>query len=174
MPGWIFPSATNRKSWIVPFLLIVFASCNPIPTTGTTAQPPAAGTEPAPVFVPAMCTLMGRDVRSDVPAGHPVILMWGWSAESQEQIEDYIRAAVVTVTFDGIEVQGMQQGGLPFDDSAGVFRAVWTAEIGIPAPGIHPIAYLLTFREKIFDGVAYYGPGTKNERQEDRCEVEVK
>ena len=117
---------------------------------------------------------MGRDVRSDVPSGHPVILMWGWSAATREQIDEYMRAGMAEVTFDGIEVQGAQQGGIPFDEAAGEYRAVWTAEVGIPAPGIHTITYRLTFRERIFDGAEYYGPGTKNAQLQDRCEIAVK
>jgi len=128
---------------------------------------------PAPVFVSALCTLMGQPVRTEVPAGRPVILMWGWSAETLQQIRDYLAAADVVVTFDGVEREGRQQGGTPYDESADVYRIVFAAEVGIPDPGGHTITYSLTFRTKIFDGTAYYGPGSKNEKQEDRCEILV-
>jgi hypothetical protein len=126
------------------------------------------------VYVSALCTLMGMEARSAVPARRPVIVMWGWSAATQEQIQDYLQAGVVVVTFDEATLKGEQQGGIPYDDTSKVYRAVWTADAGIPAPGIHVITYSLTFRRKIFDGTDYYGPGTKNEKQEDRCEIEVK
>jgi hypothetical protein len=103
-----------------------------------------------------------------------VILVWGWSAATQEQVEDYIEAGAVVVTFDGEELEGRQQGGIPYDKTAEVYRAVWMSDIGIPERGLHVITYSLTFTRQIFDGKAYYGPGTRNERQEDRCEIEVR
>jgi hypothetical protein len=117
---------------------------------------------------------MGMDARSEVPAGRPVIVMWGWSAATLAQVQDYIQFGIAAVTFDGRELKGEQQGGIPLDETAKVYRAVWMAAAGIPAKGLHAITYSLTFSRKIFDGTDYYGPGTKNEKQEDRCEIDVK
>jgi hypothetical protein len=136
--------------------------------------PTSPPTEVSPVYVSALCTLMGMDARSEVPSGRPVIVMWGWSAATLAQVQDYIQAGVVAVTFDGHELKGEQQGGIPLDETAKVYRAVWMANAGVPAKGSHAITYSLTFLRKIFDGTDYYGPGTKNEKQEDRCEIDVK
>jgi hypothetical protein len=155
-------------------LLLLIAACQSAQPAAPASQPPAKATEPAPVFVPALCTLMGLDARSEVPAGHPVILIWGWSAATEEQIQDYLRAGRVVVTFDGTERAGKQQGGAPYDQTAKVYRVVWMAEVGIPNPGLHTITYSQTFSAKVFDGSVYYGPGTKNEKQEDACEIVVK
>jgi hypothetical protein len=164
----------DLKRFSVLLLLLCTTACLPAgqkPPLGVTI--PTAGAS-APVYVPALCTLMGGEVRSDVPAGHPVILMWGWSAATEEQIREYIRVSTVVVTFDGTELSGRQQGGIPYDKTARMFKAVWMSDIGIPKPGIHAVTYLLTFREKLFDGFDYYGPGTDKEKQEDKCEIEVK
>lgn len=134
---------------------------------------PSVPADLAPVYVPAMCTLMGNDPRMEVAAGHPLILMWGWSAATEQQIRDYLDAAIVRVTFDGREAAGKRQGGTPYDQNAEVYRVLWTAEVGVPARGIHVVTYLQIFSAKIFDGAEYFGPGTKNEKQEDRCEIEV-
>ncbi len=131
-------------------------------------------TNSSPVYVSALCTLMGMGARSEVPVGRPVIVMWGWSAATPEQIQDYIQAGIAVVTFDGKKLTGEQQGGVPFDDTAKIYRAVWTADAGTPAVGLHVITYSLTFSRKIFDGTDYYGPGTQYEKQEDRCEIDVK
>jgi len=155
-----------------PQEMIVSVIPSPTATKPLTAAPTAS--ELTPVYVPALCTLMGRDVRTQVPAGSPIILLWGWSAAAEEQVKDYIRAGIVVVTFDGVEVQGAQKGGIPYDENAKLHKALWMAEIGVVGPGLHATTYSLTFSEKIFDGFDYYGPGTKNEKQEDRCEIEVK
>ena len=161
------------KRLMALLLLLATAACLP---AGRLTSPGASSrivTPSGPVYVPALCTLMGREVRSEAPSGAPVILMWGWSAATQAQVEDYIRAAIVAVTFDGDEIEGEQSGGIPYDENAKLFRAVWTAAVGVVDPGVHAITYRLTFREKIFDGVDYYGPGTKHEKQEDACELDV-
>jgi hypothetical protein len=157
------------------FLILLFtAACRPVgerPATAAASTPASA--PPSPVYVSALCTLMGNPVRSQVPYGRPVIVMWGWSAAARDQVEDYIRAAVAVVTFDGIGIAGRQQDGIPYDEAAKVYRAVWLSDVGPPKRGIHTVAYSLAFREKIFDGLAYYGPGTKNETMEDYCEIDV-
>ncbi len=181
----------KRLAWLS--LLFALAACQPaateVPATimpsptaatmpsSTPTRSPTAGpttTEPSPVFVLALCTLMERDIRSDFPAGHPAIIYWGWSAATEEQIREYIRVSMVVVTFDEREILGQQREGINYDEKAKLYKAVWTSGIGIPNPGIHTITYLLTFREKLFDGFDYYGPGTKNERLEDKCEIDVK
>jgi hypothetical protein len=68
--------------------------------------------------------------------------MWGWSAATKEQVEEYAAAAVVRVTFDGEEIEGKQQGGIPYDDAAGQYKAVWMADIGIAPAGLHIVHYL--------------------------------
>ena len=48
------------------------------------------------------------------------------------------------------------------------------AGVGVPAPGLHVITYSLEFQRAIFDGTDDYGPGTKNDKLSDRCEINVK
>ena len=163
------------KRFAVFLILLASAACQvsgPAVTAGMNTT--GAGAALDPVFVPAMCTLIGNPTRSEVPAGHPVIVMWGWSAATEEQVRDYIRARIEAITFDGVVLQGEQRGGIPYDETAKLYRAVWMAEIGGVDPGIHTITYLLTFSEKIFDGTVYYGPGTDREKQEDKCEIDLK
>ena len=170
----------KQLAWLS--LLLALAACQPAATAVPATPAPAAtaeaakptATELSPVYVPALCTLMGREVRTDFPAGHPAIVIWGWSAATEEQIKDYIRVSQVVVTFDGAEISGRQQGDIPYDAKAKLYKAVWMSNTGIPKPGIHTITYLLTFREKLFDGFDYYGPGTDKEKQEDKCEIDVK
>jgi hypothetical protein len=181
----------KRLAWLS--LLLTVAACQPAATAAPTTPAPAAtavvlpshtptqspmakptNTELPPVLVSALCTLMGRDVRSDFPAGHPAIVVWGWLAKTEEQVREYIRVSKVVVTFDGFEISGQQQGDTTYDEKGKVYVAAWTSNIGIPKPGIHTITYSLTFREKLFDGYDYYGPGTDKEKQEDKCEIDVK
>lgn len=156
------------------FLLfsLILAACQT--AVSSTQAPPPTPTEVSPVYISALCTLMGQDARSVVPKGRPVIVMWGWSAETMGEVQDYIDAFVAHVTFDGKDLSGRMQKDIPYDETAKIYRAVWMAGVGIPTPGLHRITYSLEFRKKIFDGTDYYGPATKNEKMSDRCEIDVK
>jgi hypothetical protein len=165
----------NRLAFL--FVLLLTAACQPAASVNPSDYQRKTAAVTAglpPVYVSALCTLMGLPVRSEVPVGHPLIIIWGWSAATEDQIEEYIQASIVMVTFDGIEIQGQQQGGIPYDKSAKNYKVVWASNLGVAKLGIHMITYSLTFKKEIFDGLAYYGPGTKNEKQEDACEIEVK
>jgi hypothetical protein len=117
---------------------------------------------------------MGQASRLEVARGKPVIVMWGWSAATMDQVQDYIAAALAKVTFDGKELDGRMEKEIPYDETAKIYRAVWMADVGVPAAGMHVITYALEFQKTIFDGTDYYGPETKNEKMSDRCEIEVK
>jgi hypothetical protein len=164
-----------KRLLLLLLLMLISAACQESRQAAIPGRSePAAGEAHEPVYLPAMCTLIGNETRSVVPAGHPVIVMWGWSAATEGQVRDYIRTRIEAVTFDGVELHGEQKGEIPYDDAAKLFRAVWMAEIGVIDPGLHTLTYRLTFSEKIFDGKEYYGPGTGRETQEDTCEIEVK
>jgi hypothetical protein len=170
-------SLSVMEKWIIKrcipvVILLAAAACQPASSSSSPA--PATSSEASPVYVPAMCTLLGGEVRTEAPAGHPVILMWGWSAATKEQVEAYVRASILVVTVEGVEISGTPQGNIPYDETARLYKAVWTANLGILKRSIYTTTYTLAFREKIFDGVNYYGPGTENEKLEDRCEIEIK
>jgi hypothetical protein len=166
------------KRIAVPILLLSFAltSClrNGSKTGSTSPVVPPQPTDRSPVYVSALCTLMGMDSRSEVSSGRPVIVMWGWTAATMDQMQDYIEAGITKVTFDEKELTGRLQKDIPFDETSKIYRAVWMADVGVPAAGLHAITYFLEFRRKIFDGTDYYGPGTKNDKLSDRCEIDIK
>lgn len=140
--------------------------------TATKLPPPThTPTEPAPIYVPAFCTLIGQEVRVTIPAGRPITLWWGWGALTEEQVGDFLDSGTTVVTFDGAEVKGEMQDGISYDEANKQHEVLWMAKLGIVDQGLHRITYFQTFSRKIFDGWEYYGPGTNNETQEDYCEV---
>jgi hypothetical protein len=122
-----------------------------------------------PVRIPVLCTLMGREPEIVAPADQAVILVWGWSAETEEQVFDYIEAGETIVMLDDRVVQGSLVGEVAFIESWGSFGAVWEAEIGVLAPGSYRLTYNVSWDREIFDGQSSYGPGTENETSEDAC-----
>jgi hypothetical protein len=189
------PSDTFIKEMLMnrrPFLLLLLltAACQsaatPDPTvtpkpptaactaTATQTPPPTlTATEPAPAYLPAFCTLIGRDVRTTISTDRPVILWWGWGALTEGQVEDFLDASTTVVTFDGVDVKGEMQDGISYDEESNQYKVMWMEQMGTLEPGIHPITYSVVFRRMIFDGWEYYGPGSSKETQEDYCEVLV-
>lgn len=178
----------NRRPFFL--LLLLTTACQPTatPNPTVTPKPPSATstaaatqtppptltmTEPAPAYIPAFCTLIGRDTRISVSAGRPVFLWWGWGALTEEQVEDFLDASVTVVTFDGVEVKGEMQDGISYDEASNQFKVMWVKLLGALEPGIYPITYSVVFSRMIFDGWEYYGPGSSRETQEDYCEVLV-
>jgi hypothetical protein len=170
------PASMKRIAVSLIFLSLSLAACQSVGAAPGSSSPVsvASPTDVSPVYISALCTLMGQPVRSDVPAGRPVIVMWGWSASSMEQMQDYLGASVVKVAFDDSPLAGEMQKDIPYDPTDKVYRAVWMAVAGVPSPGLHVITYSLEFTREIFDGTDYFGPGTKNNKMSDRCEIDVK
>jgi hypothetical protein len=122
--------------------------------------------------VNATCTLNGKPAETRVAQGTTIILFWGWIAQTQEQVQAYIDNAVIAVTFDGQPVTAPQQERItPTED--GKFSVVWGANVGVPAPGSHAIAYSVSWNAQVTNGVDTFGPGGKFETQTDACTLVI-
>lgn len=169
---------TGMRSWklgMAVWLATAFllASCS---AGRGNSMPPGVGTPtPAlPFYVYAQCTLMGGSGRTEIPRGRPLVVLWGWTAAGEDQMQDFIRLAAVTVTLDGKGISGMMKGDIRYDKEGGVYRAVWAAEAGVPEIGSHVLTYRVTFAAPVTDGVETFGPGSERETLADRCSIEVR
>lgn len=155
---------------------LALAACQPATVSIPQTTDSGAGGQSTdlPVYVYALCTLMGNGPRSVVPRDRPVNILWGWTTSTKAQMEDYLAAGTVRITYDGGELTGRMVQEAGYDAKEKNYKSLWMAEAGIPAPGVHILTYSVEFSRKITDGIAFYGPGTKNESLSDRCEVEVK
>jgi hypothetical protein len=134
-----------------------------------TPEPPDA----EPVFVSVLCGLTGGEVKKHVPRDRPVVLVWGWSAATVEQVQHHIDASQTVVELDGQPVEGRLVDGPGLIESWGSIGAMWHAEVGILSPGSHSLTYTVTWSEPVYDGQDNYGPGTENETQMDECVIIV-
>jgi hypothetical protein len=157
----ISPSPTAAPPTLTPL---------PQPTPTLTTQPTPA---PDPVYVPLPCTLLGNPATTEVPAGAPIRVIWGWSAISKELVQEHIEANETVITLDGTPIKGALQE-VKYDDQRKFFVAHWIAEVGVLPAGSHPLTYKVTWKRQISDGWDTYGPGSKNEVSTDQCEIMVK
>jgi hypothetical protein len=126
-----------------------------------------------PFYVYAQCKLMGGAARVDVPRNKPLVILWGWVASTEQQMQDFLQSAQTTVALDGKVLAGMMQGAVRYDEAAGEYRAVWSAEAGMPDAGTHSLTYQVVFSAEISDGSESFGPGTSRETVSDTCEIVV-
>jgi hypothetical protein len=126
-----------------------------------------------PVDVYPFCTSIGRDKTTRVPATSPVNIVWGWSAKTEEQVNDFIKNSITTITLDGKVIEGNQVGNVFKNETRNEYEILWTSPIGIMEPGQHTITYNVKFTKQVDDGTNLYGPGTEKETGHDECFILV-
>jgi hypothetical protein len=144
------------------------------PPADLTSIPTPIATQavPAEVYVHAICTLIGQEKQTLVSAGTPVVILWGWKADSYEHLQDFISNALLRVTFDGKNISDHA----PFritNNEPGNYKLYWYAQVGTLSIGTHPIIMDVSWKKMIFDGWNTYGPGAETETQHDECEIVI-
>jgi hypothetical protein len=146
------------------------STLEPIPTAqlqNTEAQ----SSEGMPINIPAFCTTIGKPKEVIVTHGTPINIIWGWSAKTEEQINDFQINNITTITLDGIVIKGKQKGGII--DNHGFKEVVWLSYVGILNLGDHIVTYDVRWKKMIDDGTSTYGPGGKNETEHDECIISI-
>jgi len=146
------------------------SASEPAPPPSTTPGPQAQG---EPVYVSALCTLMGRGPQTSVAADRPVIIRWGWNATTGALVQAHIDNSKTIVTLDGAPVEGQLKGGIVRDATKGYYLALWQAEVGTLGKGTHPLTYHVSWAKQISDGNDTFGPGTRTESLSDECSLIV-
>jgi hypothetical protein len=164
-------SKIRRSATVFAALLLAACTAQPVPGTPTFHPTPTAV---LPAFVYAQCTLMGAAQQTAVDLGRPVTVLWGWVSSTEAQMQDFIRSATITVRLDGEPLPGSMRGKVQFDETAKLYRAVWSAAAGILPAGTHTLTYQAVFSGLVSDGMATYGPGTGRATLSDRCEIVVR
>ena len=126
-----------------------------------------------PVDVFPFCTTIGKDKTTRVPAASPVNIVWGWSAKTEEQVNDFLKNSTTTITLDGNVIAGYQTGGIFKNETRNEYEVLWTSPIGIMEAGQHTITYDVKFIKQVDDGTSLYGPGTVKESPHDECFILV-
>lgn len=121
----------------------------------------------------AFCTLIGKDPKTYVPRGTPVNIIWGWSAKTEVQINDYLENNITEITLDGKVIEGTISPEIKKNGTSGLPEVVWFSNVGVLAPGPHTVTYDVKWKKMIEDGTSTYGPGGKNETEHDECQIIV-
>ena len=169
--------------FVIALLLTACQSSTPTPTSPPSKNPlPSATIAPSStatttattvksVYVTAFCTSIGKDLKTYVQHGTPVIITWGWDAKTETQINDYLQNNITTITLDGKIIEGKMNDEIT--NNKGLLEVVWLSEVGVLNPGQHTVTYDVKWKKMIDDGLNTYGPGSKNETEHDECQIIV-
>jgi hypothetical protein len=106
-----------------------------------------------------------------------IIVYDGWGAENEDLLEDYINNVIRDIRFDGkkIEYDTMSEISPYYDDQGNFegYNVFFEKNIGKLSPGTHIVEGVVSWKQKIYDGWDYFGPGTDNETGEGFCEIIV-
>ena len=152
----------------------VSAAENPGAGPGATASPvtPVATATPGteanePVEIP----LMAREGR--VATNTPVVLRFGWEADTSEQVADFLSSAELVVTVDGELVpdsgqywSDVEETGNRDPNGEANYQTFWRYPVGVLTPGTHQVEAELRFQRPVTDGFDSDGDGAPEEYSE--------
>ena len=142
----------------------------PLPTPTPSPKPTSVDA----VNITAFCTIIGKDSKTTVPQGTPIIITWGWEAKTTAQIDDFLQNNITTITLDGKALEGILTDAVTKNAKSGLPEVAWHADVGVLDGGEHKVTYDVKWKKMIDDGTTTYGPGGKNETVHDECQIIVK
>ncbi|GAB4453538.1 MAG: hypothetical protein Kow00120_23480 [Anaerolineae bacterium] len=167
--GWVLSNLLDIEERVV--------GETPAPTTvtggeagETTLTPPAAATvfRGNEVYVLANCEEFNQG-RREVTAGRPVVIHWGWVADTRDLIAEHVAHVNYQITLNDrpigdwrqLTTRDLIEGGKP--------ALYWYYYAGELPAGTYRIGYRVTWDAAINDGQEDFGPGTENESLEFGC-----
>ncbi len=142
-------------------------------TAATIVKPLPTQAYPQDTYVYASCTLIGQDRQIRVAPGTPVTILWGWKASTAAQLQEFLDNDITTVTLDGKNVSATAPYGIE-SSIPGSYKLLWFVQLGTSlSPGTHQIVFDESWKNMIFDGANFFGPGSQTETQHDECEIVV-
>ncbi len=170
-------TATLRPGAGIPTITPGLPS-TPTLTATSPATPTANGTVLAPgrrFNVLAYCEQF-HEVPPPLAAGTTINVFWGWFATTQEYLQQHLDNVIYEVRFDGQLLSSWRR----YADQArqrpnGDWEIYWYVPIEEPlSSGTHTITYRVTWRDAVFDGYRWFGPGTETEFEAGNCSLEVR
>ena len=123
------------------------------------------------------CSIYGKSP-IEVSRNDEVVIFDGWMAKEQGLVDDHVENVILDVRLDGenIVLDSISEILPDYDSNNNIegYDIYFEKNIGKLLPGTHLVEAVVSWKQKIFDGWAYYGPGTKNETIEGYCEIIIK
>ena len=135
--------------------------------TSTSEAPPSPAAPTVQPQEPVEISLLAKEGR--VPGNTPVILRFGWEADTSEQVGDFLSSAELVVRLDG----GLLDGGQYWSDveetasrdpnGEANYQTFWRYLVGVLTPGTHQVEAELRLQRPVTDGFDSNGDGVPEE-----------
>ena len=136
---------------------------------GTESALPAS--LPQFIQVKANCN-KGKESPIHVEKQKSIQISLPWAAKTTEQVNNYLSAVSTTILIDGKQkYSNVSNSSIEKLENSDLFFVQSIFDVGVLESGKHEIKTVITFNKKIYDGIDYYGPETKNPRVEVSCTV---
>lgn len=137
------------------------------PTLTNTPVPPTA-TPATESHEPVEVSLMAREGR--VAANTPVVLRFGWEADTAEQVADFLDSVELAVRLDGEVLPDSGQYWSEVEETENLdangqpnYQTFWRCPLGVLTPGTHQVEAELRFERPVTDGFDSDGDGAPEE-----------
>ena len=173
-PTTAAPERTSGVPTSTPFPIPTWRDTSP--ATGTRTPPPPPTSTPTPSIEPALvfayCSALDQ---SPVYVGEnqPVTLYWGWVAQSESHVQEYLDTARIRVFLDDEQLTPDTRSEIEYDSESEGYGVDWKANVGVLTPGSHRVDYDVSWSRQISDGWYTYGPGGEYEEHHSYCEIIV-
>lgn len=107
---------------------------------------------------------------SQVPGNTPVVLRFGWEADTSEQVADFLSSAEWVVNLDGELVPDAGEYWSDVEETRNRdpngeanYQTFWRYSVGVLTPGTHQVESELRFQRPVTDGFDSDGDGVPEE-----------
>lgn len=127
------------------------------------------------VDVFALCNnrALGPAAPDDIAPGSTIDVYWAWFVSDPQYVQQHLDAVSYEVRVNGELLSNWRQFGTPVRQQGASFAKYWFVPFGPLAAGEYTITYRATWREQIFDGYEFFGPGSINPVEEGSCTFTV-
>lgn len=167
------PTPTPYDLPIVPAPPIM-PTAGPPPGTPSEIPPTPEPPRASPVF--ALCDepALGLPAPQELSEGVLIVVWWAWLARTADQIQQHLDHVEYDITVDGVLLSNWAEYQVDPGQEDGNWVVYWYVPfLRELSAGEHRIEYRATWRERIFDGIGYYGPGSNTLSETGSCTFTV-
>ena len=166
LSGFIVPTATRPPATQALTL-------SPVATMNGTAQARGASVQKG-VDVLAYCDnpALGTPPTT-LAAGSTIDIVWRWFAITEQQVLDHLAASLYSVELDDVPIRQLNSYRSSIKQGANGYFVEWYVPTAPLEAGEHVITYSVTWTTRVFDGYAYFGPGSATLTESGTCTFTV-
>jgi len=106
-------------------------------------------------------------------AGSTIDIVWRWFAITEQQVLDHLAASLYSVELDDVPIRQLNSYRSSIKQGGNGYFVEWYVPTAPLEAGEHVITYSVTWTTRVFDGYAYFGPGSATLTESGTCTFTV-